>query len=62
MELPDNRLWTVEETAYFLGVSIKTLYQWKWLGQGPPVLVVGRRLRYRPARVRAWLETDFEAA
>lgn len=62
MDLPDNRLWTVEETAYFLAVSVKTLYQWKWLGEGPPVSLVGRRLRYHPSKVKAWAETDFEAA
>ncbi|MFE2995323.1 helix-turn-helix transcriptional regulator [Nocardia sp. NPDC059246] len=62
MELPDNRLWTVDETAYYLGVSVKTLYQWKWLGQGPPVTVIGRRLRYHPTRVKAFAALDFEAA
>ncbi|MEV6069244.1 helix-turn-helix domain-containing protein [Nocardia sp. NPDC052001] len=62
MDLPDNRLWTVEEVAYFLGISPKTLYQWKWLGEGPPVTLIGRRLRYHPAKVKAWAATDFEAA
>lgn len=62
MDLPDNRLWTPEETAYYLGVAVKTLYQWKWLGEGPPVSVIGRRLRYHPAKVKAFAETNFEAA
>ncbi|WP_433594411.1 helix-turn-helix transcriptional regulator [Nocardia sp. CA-145437] len=62
MDLPENRLWTAEETAYFLGVSVKTLYQWKWLRQGPPVVLVGRRLRYHSAKVKAWVETHCEAA
>ncbi|MEU1204020.1 helix-turn-helix domain-containing protein [Nocardia sp. NPDC005825] len=62
MDLPENRLWTVSETAYFLGVSVKTLYQWKWLGEGPPVSVVGRRLRYHPVKLKLWVETCCEAA
>jgi predicted site-specific integrase-resolvase len=62
MDLPDNRLWTVEETAYFLNVSVKTLYQWKWLGEGPPVTTMGRRLRYHPAKVRTWADPETQAA
>ncbi|MFI6047121.1 helix-turn-helix transcriptional regulator [Nocardia sp. NPDC051321] len=61
MELPSDRLWTVEEASYFLNVPVKTLYQWKWLGEGPPVRKVGRHLRYNPARLRAWADMD-EAA
>ncbi|WP_280451972.1 helix-turn-helix domain-containing protein [Nocardia cyriacigeorgica] len=61
MQLPENRLWTVEEAAYFLGVPVKTLYQWKWQGEGPPVRKVGRHLRYNPTRLRAWADME-EAA
>ncbi|QIS09282.1 helix-turn-helix transcriptional regulator [Nocardia arthritidis] len=62
MELPDDRLWTVEEVSYFLGVPVKTLYQWKWLGEGPPVRKMGRHLRYNPVKVRAWADQADEAA
>ncbi|MFF0493434.1 helix-turn-helix transcriptional regulator [Nocardia sp. NPDC004068] len=61
MELPENRLWTVEEVAYFLDLPVKTLYQWKWRGEGPPVRKMGRHLRYDPVKVRAWVDRD-EAA
>ncbi|GAB1515654.1 helix-turn-helix domain-containing protein [Actinophytocola sp. KF-1] len=47
-------LWTVDDVAAFLGVPVKTLYQWKWRGEGPPVRKIGRHLRYDPAAVRAW--------
>jgi excisionase family DNA binding protein len=50
----NERLWTVQDTAAYLGVPVKTLYQWKWRGEGPPVRKVGRHLRYDPASVRAW--------
>lgn len=49
-----DRLWTVEDVSLYLGVPIKTLYQWKWRGEGPPVRKVGRHLRYDPAAVRNW--------
>ncbi|MQA16413.1 MAG: helix-turn-helix domain-containing protein [Pseudonocardiaceae bacterium] len=47
-------LWTVDDTSLYLGVPIKTLYQWRWLGEGPPVRKVGRHLRYDPDEVQAW--------
>jgi excisionase family DNA binding protein len=50
-----ERLWTVEEVSAYLGVPVKTLYQWKWRGEGPPVRKIGRHLRYDPARVKAWV-------
>ncbi|WP_280407993.1 helix-turn-helix transcriptional regulator [Nocardia brasiliensis] len=62
MQLPEDRLWTVEETSYFLGVPVKTLYQWKWTGEGPPVKKVGRHLRYSPKLVRKWAGPDEMAA
>lgn len=49
-----DRLWTVEDVSTYLGVPVKTLYQWKWRGEGPPVRKIGRHLRYDPATVRAW--------
>ncbi|PSR61571.1 MULTISPECIES: helix-turn-helix transcriptional regulator [Nocardia] len=61
MELPANRMWTAEEVAYFLDLPVKTLYQWKWQGEGPPVRKIGRHLRYNPAKVREWAGMD-EAA
>lgn len=48
-------LWTVDEVSAYLGVPVKTLYQWKWRGEGPPVRKIGRHLRYDPSEVRAWV-------
>ncbi|MCK2237819.1 MULTISPECIES: AlpA family transcriptional regulator [unclassified Crossiella] len=53
-----DRLWTAEETAGFLGVPLKTLYQWRWKGTGPRGRKVGRHLRFDPAVVRAWVAAD----
>ncbi|GAA3729582.1 helix-turn-helix domain-containing protein [Salinactinospora qingdaonensis] len=48
-------LWSVKDTAAFLGVPAKTLYQWRYLEVGPPSHRIGRHLRYDPAEVRAWV-------
>lgn len=51
-----DRLWSVHDVAHYLGVPVKTLYQWKWRGEGPPVRKIGRHLRYDPAKLRVWVE------
>ena len=52
-----DRLWSVQDVSEYLGVSVQTVYQWRSAGTGPPGRRVGRRLRYRPADVRAWVES-----
>ena len=52
-----ERLWTVQDTAEFLGIPVSTLYYWSYRGEGGPrIYRVGRNLRYDPADVLAWLE------
>ncbi|WKX72175.1 AlpA family transcriptional regulator [Streptomyces sp. XD-27] len=46
---------TPAEVAAYLGVPVKTLYQWKYRGIGPNVYKVGRHLRYRWSEVDAWV-------
>ena len=55
-------LWSVEETAAFFAVSVRTLYDWRARGYGPPARKVGRWLRYDPGDVRRWLASLDEAA
>jgi excisionase family DNA binding protein len=52
------QLLTVSELAELLQVLEKTIYSWRYRGEGPPGVVVGRHLRYRPQDVAAWLETQ----
>lgn len=54
-EMPEDRLWTVAETSYFLGVPVGTLYYWRCRGEGPDACKLGRHLRYRAEDVRAWV-------
>ena len=53
--LPENRLWTIEEVAYYLGVPVQTLYSWRGEGRGPGARRVGKRLRWRPEDVKEWV-------
>jgi excisionase family DNA binding protein len=52
-----GRLWSVEDLSAYLGVPVRTLYQWRTKRCGPPGRRVGRYVRYRPEDVEAWLDT-----
>ncbi|SHK30372.1 DNA binding domain-containing protein, excisionase family [Nocardiopsis flavescens] len=52
------RLWTLEETAGFLGVPETTLYQWRHKRTGPPSHRVGRHVRYYPEAVHEWVRSQ----
>jgi excisionase family DNA binding protein len=57
-----ERLWTVEDVSEYLGIPVKTLYQWRYRGQGPSAMRVGRYIRYRADDVRAWVDSLRESA
>ena len=50
-----QHLLTVQEVASFLRVPIRTLYGWRYHGEGPPAIRIGRYLRYRWTDVEEWL-------
>ncbi|MGW1682341.1 helix-turn-helix transcriptional regulator [Saccharopolyspora sp. NPDC002376] len=50
-------LWTIDELAGYLQKPVKTLYDWRHKGYGPPAYRVGGSLRYSPNKVREWLES-----
>src|SRR5687767_7045193 len=47
---------TVDELAAFLKVPVKTLYNWRSTGVGPPGIRIGRYVRYQQADIDAWLK------
>ncbi len=53
-----ERLWTHEETARFLHVSVWTLHHLVVRGGGPRSYRVGRSRRYDPQEIREWLRTN----
>jgi predicted DNA-binding transcriptional regulator AlpA len=62
MNLDRDRLWSAEETVFYLGVPKATLYRWRCLGIGPAAARVGKYLRYDPAEVVAWVRQQQDAA
>ena len=46
----EDRLWTVADVSYYLGVPVATLYQWRCASRGPRSRRVGRYLRSRPGQ------------
>lgn len=56
MEIPE-RLWTVQDVADYLGVPVRTLYDWRRRDYGPRARRVGRYLRYEPDEARRWFES-----
>ena len=52
-----DALLSPQDLASFLQIPLSTIYYWRYTGEGPPALRVGRMLRYDMADVRAWLKT-----
>lgn len=46
----------IEEVSEYLGIPVKTLYQWRHRGIGPRASKVGRHLRYRWDDVEKWVD------
>lgn len=51
----EERLMTIQELADFLDVPVKTIYAWRYHGEGPQGFRVGRHVRFRWCDVEAWL-------
>ena len=50
------------ELADFLDIPIKTLYAWRYRGEGPIGFRAGKHLRYRWIDVEAWIEDRIQLA
>jgi excisionase family DNA binding protein len=55
-------LLSIDELADYLGVPIKTIYEWRQTGRGPVGIRMGRHLKFAVSDVRAWIEHQREAA
>lgn len=51
-----ERLLTVADVADLLGVPVRTVYEWRYKGEGPRGHKVGRYVRYRREAVERWLD------
>lgn len=45
-----------QEIADYLGVPLATVYNWKYRGNGPKLIKVGRHLRARWSDIEAYLD------
>ena len=57
-----DRLLTSEDLASFLDVPIKTLYSWRYRGEGPVGFRVGKHVRYRWTDVEHWIRDRVRVA
>ena len=55
------RLWGPEEVAEHLGLTVKTLRNWRSRGIGPPGFLIGGAVRYRQEAVYAWVDAQADA-
>lgn len=58
----NDRLLTAEDLAVFLDVPVKTLYAWRYRGEGPIGFRVGKHIRYRWTDVERWIGDSVRVA
>jgi len=54
-------LLSIDELAEDLGVSIKTIYEWRQTGRGPIGIRMGRHLKFAVSDVCTWLDEKRES-
>jgi excisionase family DNA binding protein len=53
-------LMSIEELSEYLGVPVRTLYDWRLAGKGPCAVHIGRQIRYFVTDVHEWLRQNRE--
>jgi hypothetical protein len=53
-QAPTDRVST-EHAARYLGLSPRTLHNWRWMGIGPAYVKMGRAVRYDRRTLDAWM-------
>ena len=56
----DDRLIGIQELAAYLEVPVKTLYAWRYHGDGPPGFRVGKHIRYQWTDVQEWVKDQLK--
>jgi predicted DNA-binding transcriptional regulator AlpA len=52
-----GKLWSIQDVAEYLGIPVKTLYDWRSHQYGPVGRKIGRYVRYRPEDVYRWVDS-----
>ena len=47
-----------EDVAAYLGVPLKTVYEWRAKSYGPPFSKIGKHLRARRSAVDSWVDAQ----
>ncbi len=47
---------TITELSEYLGVPVKTIYEWRQTGRGPVGVRIGRHLKFRLSDVQTWVD------
>ena len=55
-------LLSIDELAEYLGVPIRTIYDWRQRGHGPRGIRIGRHLKYAVSDVTGWIDFQREAS
>ncbi|MTH96128.1 helix-turn-helix domain-containing protein [Roseibium sp. RKSG952] len=57
-EILQNKALDENETAQYLGVSVRSVQAWRGRGGGPVFVKFGRAVRYMPEDLDAWIDAN----
>ena len=58
METKNHEMFSEDQAALFLGVSVRTIQGWRVSGSGCPYYKLGRAVRYSKAKLIEWMEQN----
>jgi len=58
MHSRESQLLSANDLALLLDIPLRTIYQWRYVGSGPPAAKLGRHLRYRRCDVESWIQAQ----
>ena len=58
MSINTEPRWSVSDVARYLGIPVKTLYNWRTAGYGPEGVRLGKHIKYDPQDVAAWFDAQ----
>lgn len=58
IKMIDETILTTEQAAEMLGMSERTLENWRWKREGPSYIKLGRSIRYRKTDVENWIKAN----
>lgn len=51
-----------KDAAEALGITARTLENWRYLGKGPECIHIGKTVRYATKDIEAWIEEQKKAS